>query len=79
MKLTDDLKNNIDNYFDDKTPEELSNIAKEHGMEEVRNLVPELKETKRVYDGYFKVDEDIFTIKKGEEGERRARKVGQGA
>ena len=32
-------------------------------MEE-KNLVPELKSTKRVLDAYFKVDEQIFTIKK---------------
>ena len=32
-------------------------------MEE-RNLVPELKSEKRVLDAYFKVDEQIFTIKK---------------
>lgn len=64
MKLTPDLKNKIDNYFDGMTPEELAEKAKEYGMEEIKNLVPDLKETNRVFDGYFKVDEDIFTIKK---------------
>jgi ADP-ribose pyrophosphatase len=68
MKLTKDTKNIIDKYFDNLSPEEALDKAKEYGIMEEKKLVPELKSTERVFDKYFKIDEQIFTIPK-EEGE----------
>ena len=64
MELDKNIKGKIDNYFENTTPEELFEKSLKYGMMEERNLVPELKSEKRVLDAYFKVDEQIFTIKK---------------
>ena len=64
MKLTNELKDKINNYFDNLTPKKALGVAKKYGIMEERNLVPELKSTERVFDKYFKIDEQIFTIPK---------------
>jgi GDP-mannose pyrophosphatase NudK len=60
------LREKLDKAMEEMTPESIVEFCEKHNYEliDMKNLVPELKETKRVLDAYFKVDEQIFTIKK---------------
>lgn len=62
MKLTEELKRKIDDYFDSRTPEEISDILVKYGMETIDDMgevsdgyhtFNELYEFRKVYNAAF--------------------------